>query len=147
VTMTFKHLICPEKRRRLPKSFSWLDHRLARSGQLNKCSSEALALYLFLVIVGDADGLSYYSDATLCSRLPLTTEKLPAARKNLIRVGLIAYQAPLYQVLNLDAMPSNNQGRKRKNLSSSRSDFPRSGSGRPQSIEDILKTLLPRDPS
>lgn len=140
--MISKHMICPERRRRLPQSFSWLDHRLARSGHLKKCGSDALALYLFLVIVGDADGLSYYSDASMCVLLPLTEEKLPAARKNLINVGLIVYEAPLYQVLGLDCTNSKIQAIAGKGKPASSRDLPRSGSAQPQCIEDIIKNLF-----
>ncbi len=140
--MISKHVICPERRRRLPRSFSWLDHRLARSGHLKKCSSDALTLYLFLVIVGDADGLSYYSDASMCALLPLTKETLSAARKDLINVSLIAYEAPLYQVLGLDGGNSKIQSIAGKGKLVSSRDFSRSGSAQPQSIEDILKNLF-----
>ncbi len=142
--MISKHMICPERKRRLPQSFSWLDHRLARSGHLKKCDSDALGLYLFLVIVGDADGLSYYSDASMCALLPLTEEKLPMARKTLINVGLIVYEVPLYQVLGLDYRTSKIQitAEKEKGKLAPSRDFPRSGSGHPQSIEDIVKKLL-----
>ena len=140
--MISKHMICPERRRRLPRSFSWLDHRLARSGHLKKCGSDALALYLFLVIVGDVDGLSYYSDASMCALLPLTEGKLPAARKKLIDVGLIVYEAPLYQVLGLDCRNSKIQAIAGKGKLASSQDVPRSGSAQTQCIEDIIKNLF-----
>jgi len=140
--MISKHMICPERRRRLPRSFSWLDHRLARSGHLKKCGSDALALYLFLVIVGDADGLSYYSDASICTRMPLTEEKLWAARENLINVGLIAYEAPLYQVLGLDCANSEIQTTAGKGKPVSSRAFQRPESAQPQSVENILKNLF-----
>ena len=139
--MISKHMICPERRRRLPRSFSWLDHRLARSGHLKKCGSDALAVYLFLVIVGDADGLSYYSDASMCVLLPLTEEKVPAARKNLINVGLIVYEPPLYQVLGLDCTNSKIQAIAGKGKLASSRDSRRSGSTQPQCIGDIIKNL------
>ena len=69
--MVEKQLLCPHRRRRTPKQFSWLDHRLVRERRLERCLVEAWALYLFLVTVGDARGLSYYSDASLTARLPL----------------------------------------------------------------------------
>ena len=64
---------------------------------------EAWALYLFLVTVGDARGLSYYSDASLTARLPLDRRALLDARQALIGADLIAFEPPLYQVLSLDA--------------------------------------------
>ena len=52
--------------------------------------------------VADAQGLSYYSDASLTARLPLDRDRLAHARDELIGVGLIAFEPPLYQVLSLD---------------------------------------------
>ena len=63
---------------------------------------EAWALYLFLVTVGDAQGLSYYSDASVTARVPLDRHELLRARHALIDAGLIAFEPPLYQVLSLD---------------------------------------------
>jgi hypothetical protein len=60
-------------------------------------------LYLFLVTVADADGLSYYSDNSIARLLPLSAEALPQIRRELVAAHLIAYQRPLYQVLALDA--------------------------------------------
>lgn len=90
-----------ERRRRVPKQFSWIDQRLVKDRYVDRCSARALALYLFLVTVADCEGLSYYGEATLAQRLHLTAEELHAARQQLIEVQLIAWQAPLYQVLAL----------------------------------------------
>jgi hypothetical protein len=61
----------------------------------------AAALYLFLVTVADAQGLSYYGAVTLAQRLKLSADELGAARSQLIALELLAYEAPLYQVLAL----------------------------------------------
>ena len=95
-------MLCPQRRRRTPTQFSWLDHRLVRERRLQHCPVEAWALYLFLVTVADARGLSYYSDASLTARLPLDHRQLLEARQALIGVDLIAFEPPLYQVLSLD---------------------------------------------
>ena len=100
--MVTKRLLRPERLRAVPSQFSWLDHRLVRERHLDRCSTEALALYLFLVTVADAKGLSYYGDASVCARLGVSGEQLDAARQALIDADLIAYEAPLYQVLSLD---------------------------------------------
>jgi len=97
-----KRVICPQRLRRVPPQFSWVDHRLVRDRHICRCSHPALALYLFLVTVCDGQGLSYYSDATLCRMLKLEMGALAQARQELIHGGLIAYQSPLYQVLALD---------------------------------------------
>ena len=100
--MLEKHLICPRALRKIPKNFSWLDHRLVRDRHIDRCTHQASALYLFLVTVADSQGLSYYSDQTLCKRLHMEDQILARARQDLIEIGLIAFQNPLYQVLALD---------------------------------------------
>ena len=45
--MVEKRLLCPNRRRRTPAQFSWLDHRLMRERRLESCPVEAWALYLF----------------------------------------------------------------------------------------------------
>jgi hypothetical protein len=100
--MTHKQLICHAKARRLPPQFSWIDQRLVRHHYIEQCDHTTLALYLFLVTVADAQGLSFYSDKSLCQRLELDAPGLTRARNWLVHVQLIAYQAPLYQVLALE---------------------------------------------
>jgi hypothetical protein len=96
-----KHLIRPDRLRQVPPGFNWVDHRLVRQNYLERCNCTDLALYLFLVTVADAEGLSYYSDQSLCRRLKLSVAELAAARLHLQQADLIAYQKPLYQVLSL----------------------------------------------
>ena len=100
--MVQKHLICPQRIRKIPKTFSWLDHRLVSDHHIERLSHPAAALYLFLVTVADAQGLSYYSEQTISQRLAMDVNILAQASHELIRIGLIAYQKPLYQVLALD---------------------------------------------
>jgi len=108
--MTIKRVLYPERIRQIPLQFSWVDHRLIRERHIERCDPPAAALYLFLVTVADAQGLSYYSDAALVRSLSMTTSRLSQARGDLMRIGLIAYQRPLYQVLSLDA-PLKNEAR------------------------------------
>ena len=91
----------PQRLRRVPQQFSWIDQRLVRGGYIERCDPLAAALYLFLVTVGDAQGLSYYGEAALCRHLQFTPEQLHRARERLIHADLIAFQAPIYQVLAL----------------------------------------------
>lgn len=101
--MTVKRVLCPERVRQIPAQFSWVDHRLVRERHIERCDPPAAALYLFLITVADAQGLSYYSDAALVRCLSMSVARLSQARGDLIRAGLIAYQRPLYQVLALDS--------------------------------------------
>ena len=96
-----KQVLRPGRLRQVPQQFSWVDQALVRRGYIDRCEARAAALYLFLITVSDAQGLSYYSATTLGARLHLSPEELGAARAQLIDLELIAYQAPLYQVLAL----------------------------------------------
>lgn len=100
--MKIKPVLCPERLRHVPRQFSWIDQHLIRDRHITRCTCEALALYLLLCTVADAQGASYYSDATAARLLSLSVPKLREARLQLVAAGLIAYQAPFYQVLSLD---------------------------------------------
>ena len=93
------------KLRCVPRQFSWVDQRLVRERYIDRLSHPACALYLFLLTVADAQGLSYYADASLCQRLEMSAAQLQTARRCLIEHGLVAYRRPLYQVLALDEPP------------------------------------------
>jgi len=100
--MVEKHILCPERLRRVPRQFSWVDQRLVRDRHVCGLSHQSLALYLFLVTVSDADGLSYYSDAALGRYLELDAFMVGQARAELCKAALIAYRKPLYQILSLE---------------------------------------------
>jgi hypothetical protein len=99
--MINKHILRPDRLRQIPTSFSWVDHRLVRHEHLRHRGPVAWALYLFLVTVADAEGLSYYSDASMARHLDIDSVALSAARQQLIAGDLIAYRKPIYQVLAL----------------------------------------------
>ena len=101
-----KHPLSLTKLRRVPSQFSWVDQRLVREHVIDQLSHPACALYLFLVTVADAQGLSFYADRSLCQRLSMTRTELQQARLALVQLGLVAYRHPLYQVLALDPAPN-----------------------------------------
>ena len=102
-----KRLLVPSRVRRVPRQFSWVDQRLVRDRHIARCDPEALALYLFLVTVADARGLSFYADASIGRLLSLPPQRLEQAREALVGAGPIAYETPLYQVLALEpAVPT-----------------------------------------
>ena len=96
-----KQLLRPERLRQVPEQFSWVDQALVQQHFIDRCEARSAALYLFLVTVSDAQGLSYYGASTLTRRLRLSDEQFAAARQQLIELDLIAYRSPLYQVLAL----------------------------------------------
>ena len=100
--MVEKHPIYPQRIRKVPRQFSWVDQRLVREHYIDRCCHRSATLYLFLVTVADAQGLSYYGDRSICRRLAMDETALQKARQELVRLGLIAWQRPLYQVLAID---------------------------------------------
>jgi hypothetical protein len=128
--MIAKHPIRPERLRQVPVGFSWVDHRLIRERRLESCAHGAWALYLFLVTVSDAQGLSYYSEAALGRYLKMDLVTLSAMRHQLVQADLIAYQKPLYQVLSLSEATR----------MAPASDAPRRGEA--QSVGEILRRAL-----
>lgn len=127
--MIQKRLIRPDRVRQVPPSFNWVDHRLVRDNYINRCDCTSLALYLFLVAVSDVEGLSYYSDASICRRLNIDPLQLSSARGQLEKTDLIAYRKPLYQVLSLGStLPVSAAPEKRAEQA--------------QSVADILKRVL-----
>ena len=123
-----KRVLCAERLRKVPPQFSWVDQRLVRQGYVHRCDHATLALYLVLVTVADAEGLSYYSDASLERMLRLDHAGLCAARSELAAAGLVVYQKPLYQVLALE-QPE-------------RLSAPGSRSGQARSLKEVLAQAL-----
>ncbi len=101
--MIEKLVLVPNRLRRIPAGFGWVDHRLLRNGHMRGCSPDALALYLVLVTAADQEGLSYYGDSLLCTLLGWSRGRLENARKTLCDADLLAWSSPLYQVLELPA--------------------------------------------
>ena len=102
--MIAKTPVLKQRIRKIPRSFSWVDHRLVRDRHIENLSHSQAALYLFLVCVADDKGLSYYGDPALMAKLHMDQGTLDQARSGLIQNNLIAWQKPIYQVLNLETL-------------------------------------------
>jgi len=138
--MIAKRILVPDRVRQVPTSFSWLDHRLLRKGYLRRLSPTQILLYFFLVLVGDRHGVSYYSLPSIAKILKLSPEQLRDDRTSLCRLDLIAYQAPLYQVLSLpDSLPV-----KSLKPSPAKTQFhsPSTAQASISSIKEILEEIL-----
>jgi len=105
-----KRVLNAQRLRKVPAQFSWIDHRLVQEHYFTRCDHAAWALYLFLSCVADVQGLSYYSDVSLMRQLNMEAAPLSASRQQLIRAGLVAYEKPLYQVLNLETAQAPRSG-------------------------------------
>ena len=86
---------------RWARSYSIIDHQMLHGGYLNRLSHESMVLYLFLVVVGDLEGRSYYSDRSISEILRLDCSALDLLRKELMSEGLIGYRKPYWQVKNI----------------------------------------------
>jgi len=102
-----KHLLVTDRVRRPPaEGFSWVDRRFLRDFA-SRLSGDAVFLYFFLAAVSDRQGLSFYSE--------------------LVVHDLVAYQAPLTQVLSLPR--------------------PHVERGGPAALRELLRTLADEDES
>lgn len=86
---------------RWAKSYSIIDHQLLHGGYFNRLSHESLILYLFLAVVGNREGISFYKDSTIREILRIGESKLDNARTQLIEEKLIHYREPYWWVKNM----------------------------------------------
>ena len=86
---------------RWAKSYSIVDHQLLHQGFFHRLSVEALAVYLFLVVVSDREGRSYYAERTLIEILRIAAGKFAGILEELTLSGLIDYRRPYFWVKNL----------------------------------------------
>lgn len=103
--MISKKIINPERIRRIRGGFSFIPHRFVTDGFLDCLSQKELLLYLFLVMVSDRHGLSFYAYDAICSLLQITADQYIEVRNGLIQKDLIAFDGNVFQVLDLPPIP------------------------------------------
>jgi hypothetical protein len=99
--MITKTPLDPDRIRKIAGSFAFIEHRFLRHGFFSVLTHHELLLYLFLVLVADRNGLSYYSYDKICTLLTMTLDDYILARDALIEKDLIAFNGHLFQVLSL----------------------------------------------
>ena len=99
--MIQKKILAPERIRQIEGSFGFIPHRFLTDGFLAALSQHELLLYLFLILVADRHGLSFYSCNSVCSLLGLSVDQYLKARDGLIEKDLIAFDGTIFQVLSL----------------------------------------------
>ncbi len=104
--MIKKHPINPQRTRKIAGSFAFIEHRFLRNGFFATLTHYELLLYVFLVLVADRNGLSYYSYDKICILLRISVDEYIFARDALIEKDLIAFDGYLFQVLSLPEKPS-----------------------------------------
>jgi hypothetical protein len=103
--MIKKKILVSDRVRRINGGFSFIPHRFLSDGFLTSLSQKEILLYLFLILVSDRHGLSFYSYDSICSLLQITADEYIDARNTLIKKDLIAFDGTLFQVLDLPDKP------------------------------------------
>jgi hypothetical protein len=97
--------IDPARVRRIDGSFTFLPHRFLRDGFFVSLTRNELALYVFLLLAGDRNGISFYGYDRICSILEIPLDDYIDARNALLRMDLIAFDGFRFQVLSLPEPP------------------------------------------
>ena len=92
------HIPQPRNVRKINGSFAWLDHRLMRNGFLEVMTHHDMVLYLFLILVADKNGVSFYRKEKICEAVSLDYSQFEIAKDRLITMKLIAFES--YSVLS-----------------------------------------------
>jgi len=100
-----KRVLKRSRIRGIQGGFAFIPHRFLSDGFIKRLGPGELLLYLFLILVSDAYGLSYYGNSAVCRFLGMNLCQLEHCRQILIDEDLIAFEAPLYQVLELPTRP------------------------------------------
>ena len=95
------HPLEPDRIRKITGSFAFIEHRFLHDGFWGSLDHHQLLLYLFLIIVADRNGLSYYSYDKICTLLRISVDEYILARNALIDQDMIAFDGYLFQVLSL----------------------------------------------
>lgn len=103
--MIKKKILKADRVRRINGGFSFIPHRFVSDGFLSSLSQEELLLYLFLILVSDRHGLSFYAYDSICSLLQITADQYIDARNALVKRDLIAFDGAIFQVLDLPSKP------------------------------------------
>jgi hypothetical protein len=100
-----KKPLYPQRIRKITSSFAFIEHRFLRDGFWSTLDQHQLLLYVFLIIVADRNGLSYYSYDKICILLKIAVDDYIVARNALIEKDLIGFDGNLFQVLSLPDQP------------------------------------------
>jgi hypothetical protein len=97
----YKQPLLPDRVRKIDGSFSFIPHRFLTQNFFSSLNQHELLLYFLLTLVGDRQGLSYYSQDRLSILLRMNMDDFIIARNNLIEKSLIAFDGFMFQVLSL----------------------------------------------
>jgi hypothetical protein len=72
-------------------AFGWLDARLRQEGWFGAMTSQALAVYAFLCVVADRNGVSFYRRERIARELGLDDAETSTSLARLCELDLVAY--------------------------------------------------------
>lgn len=127
-------------------SYSIVDHELLHGKYLHRLSHEAMSLYLFLCVVSDRDGKSFYGERAIQNILRFSNP-FQKNLQELLTLKLIDYRRPYFWINNLET--SSYDRSKRKDPLPERRVGPLVSSNcqtnrhqPPQRLEAILRNIL-----
>ena len=107
--MIEKVILCPDRVRKITGPFSFIEHRFLREGFFHSLTHQELLLYLFLVLVSDRSGLSFYRYDKISTLLRISVDEFILARDGLLEKDLLAFDGRTFQVLPwsglIDSLP------------------------------------------
>jgi len=95
----------PDRVRRIEQGFAFVPNRFLHGGFFASLGHTERSLYLFLLLAGDRNGVSFYSYDRICATLEITPDDYVQARNTLIDHDLIAFDGSSFQVLSLPPSP------------------------------------------
>jgi hypothetical protein len=131
--MIKKKILVSDRVRTIDGGFSFIPHRFVIDGFLSSLDPIPLLLYLFLSIVADRHGLSFYRYDSICTLLQVTVDQYINARNDLMEKDLIAFDGMIFQVLSLPRQTV------KKPHARSRHRFDRK---KPEPVGQIIKTVF-----
>jgi hypothetical protein len=129
--------IRPDRIRRIHRAFAAIENRFLHDGFFVSLDPLERALYFFLVLAGDRNGVSFYAQDKICSVLAVPLDDYLPARNALIAKDLVAFDGTRFQVLSLPPKPV----RQRRPPLTTLDDFERDD---PATIRQLIEDALRR---
>lgn len=96
----------PDRVRRMDGGgFAFVPNRFLHGGFFVSLDHAERSLYLFLLLAGDRNGVSYYAYDRICSALEMTPDDYVSVRNRLIDKDLVAFDGTRFQVMSLPEAP------------------------------------------
>lgn len=87
---------------RWAKSYGIVDHGLLHGRYLHRMSPVAMSLYLFLCVVANKEGRSFYAPVTIMDILRFNSGTFDKALVELTGLALVDYRSPHFCLINIE---------------------------------------------